>query len=1029
MVPVTTIVPVTGVVPTCSHTTVEQNRVEPTCKTEGSYELVTYCTVCDRVFSRVTHTVERDPDAHTYASEWSHDEDYHWYATTCGCEATADRAKHTPLGNRCSVCNRKLYSEGLAYSPNPDGASYSVSGIGTCEDTDLYIPSHHEGKPVTGIGGFAFYGRTSLTSVTIGDSVTSIGEDAFYGCTSLTSVTIPDSVTSIGHDAFEGCTSLTSVTIPDSVTSIGEDAFYGCTSLTSVHITDLAGWCAIEFDNSYANPLCYANNLYLNGKLVTELAIPEGVETIRNYAFYGCTSLTLVHIPDSVTSIGYSAFSNCTSLTAVTIGDGVTSIGSYAFWGCSSLISVHITDLADWCAIEFDAWANPLFNARNLYLDGTLVTELVIPEGVEAIGDYAFYGYRGLTSLTIPDSVTSIGDNAFYGCHGLTSVLIPDSIVTIGESAFANCQRLTAVYITDLANWCAIEFANQYANPLCNARNLYLDGTLMTELVIPEGVEAIGNHAFRNCWGITAMAIPDSVTSIGESAFSDCSRSLESILVAKGNPVYHSVGNCLIHTESKALILGCKNSVIPSDGSVTSIGDRAFRNCWGITAMAIPDSVTSIGDYAFYYCTSLTTVTIPDSVTSIGTYSFGYCMSLTAVTIGEGTADIGTHAFYQCTSLTTVTIPDSVISIGSYAFVDCTSLTYYEYDNAYYLGNDQNPYHALIKAKDTAITSVTIHPSTKVIAGVAFYHCTSLTTVTIPDSIGAIGSAAFSECTSLTAVHITDLANWCAIEFGDGGANPLYYAKNLYLEGALVTDLVIPEGVETIGNHTFYDCTHITTVTIPDSVTSIGDYAFYHCTSLTSVTIGDSVTSIGDEAFYYCKSLTTVTIPDSVTSIGDSAFLGCSSLTTATIPSSVTSIGDRAFDGCTSLTCHEYGNAYYLGNDLNPYHVLIKAKSTYISSVTIHPSTKGIASSAFRDCRLLTTVTIPSSVTSIGWYAFWNCSSLTSVTFADTDTWYVTTSAEDAANFAGGTQKGVTNASSNATYLTSTYKNYHWYKK
>ena len=203
-------------------------------------------------------------------------------------------------------------------------------------------------------------------------------------------------VTSIGGHAFDGCTGLTSVKIPNSVTSIGGGAFEDCTGLKEVHISDLASWCNIDFDNlsTSSNPLCYAHNLYLNGELVTELIIPDGVSKIKNYAFEGCSGLTSITIPNSVTSIG-----------------------SRAFYGCSGLEEVHISDLASWCNIVFNDYvSNPLYYAHNLYLNGELVTELVIPDGVSKIKNYAFEGCSGLTSITIPNSVTSIGGSAFYNC-------------------------------------------------------------------------------------------------------------------------------------------------------------------------------------------------------------------------------------------------------------------------------------------------------------------------------------------------------------------------------------------------------------------------------------------------------------------------------------------------------------------------------------------------------------------------------------------------------------------------------------
>ena len=259
------------------------------------------------------------------------------------------------------------------------------------------------------------------------------------------------------------------------------------------------------------------------------------------------------------------------------------------------------------------------------------------------------------------------------------------------------------------------------------------------------------------------------------------------------------------------------------------------------------------------------------------------------------------------------------------------------------------------------------------------------------------------------------------------------------LNSELVTgELIIPDGVTSIGNNAFCGYDRLTSVTIPDGVTSIGDYAFRGCDPLTSVTIPDSVTSIGYQAFAYCDSLTSVTIPDSVTSIGgeafswgdnlqyneygnalylgndenpyvvlieaknrsiasvninastklinNEAFRGCESLASVTIPDSVTSIGYNVFSGCDNLQYNVYGNALYLGNDENPYVVLIEAKNKLITSVDIYDATKIIYQSAFEDCDALTSVTIGNGVTSIGDYAFRGCDSLTSVTIPDSVT-------------------------------------------
>ena len=440
----------------------------------------------------------------------------------------------------------------------------------------------------------------------------------------------------------------------------------------------------------------------------TVVVIPETYEdlpvtSIGDYAFQFCTSLTSVTIPDSVTSIGWGTFAYCTSLSTVAIGNGVTSIGAYAFAYCSSLESLTVAD------------GNTVYHSAGNCIIETATKTLVV----------------GCKSSVIPTdgSVTSIGDGAFLYCDSLTSVAIPDSVTSIGWGAFSGCTSLTSV-------------------------------------TIPDSVESIGDYAFSGCGSLTSVTIPDSVTSIGSSAFSGCV-SLETLTVAPGNPVYHSAGNCIIETATGALVQGCNNSAIPTDGSVKSIGNSAFSGCTSLTSVTIPNGVTSIGDSAFSGCDSLTSITIPDSVTSLGDSAFYSCDSLTSITIPDSVESIGGGAFSSCTSLTSVTIPDSVTSIGSYAFEGCYNLQYNEYDNALYLGNDENQYVVLIKAKDETITSVDINASTKVIYGSAFEYCTSLTSITIPDSVTSIGDYAFSDCDFLASVTFEGKTEkWRAIEKG-----------------------------------------------------------------------------------------------------------------------------------------------------------------------------------------------------------------------------------------------------------------------
>ena len=358
---------------------------------------------------------------------------------------------------------------------NYNGVDFSVTSIGRAFYNCFGVTSVVIPNSVTTIGDNAFYKCIAMTSVIIGNNVTTIGNHAFDNCSSLTSLTIPNSVTSIGLSAFYGCSAITSITIGKNVHYIREKAFKNCTAITSVHISDLASWCNIHFYESYSNPLYQQNyenqiHFYLEGQELTNLVIPDGVTSIGNYAFVDCMNVTSVVIPNSITTIGEHAFEKCIGLTSVTIPNKVTSIGADAFYNCSNLgsitignsvssigkdafkectklTSVQISDIESWCKISFSNYAsNPVCYADHLYVDGQELTNLVIPDGMTSIGNFAFESCISLTSVVIPNSITTIGEKAFYGCNKLTSVVIPNNVTYIGESAFEDC-RLNTVTI------------------------------------------------------------------------------------------------------------------------------------------------------------------------------------------------------------------------------------------------------------------------------------------------------------------------------------------------------------------------------------------------------------------------------------------------------------------------------------------------------------------------------------------------------------------------------------------------------
>gem|GEM_PF-4620560 len=255
---------------------------------------------------------------------------------------------------------------------------------------------------VESIGNYAYNGCTGLTSIEIPNSVTLLGNEAFSGCTNLSSISLPSNLKNLGNYVFLNCTALKSIDIPSTVTQIGNEAFSGCSALSGVRISDLEAWCKISFAGYRSNPLYYGKKLYLNNSLVTNLAIPSGITTIKQYAFRACESITSVTFPNSVTSIADYAFMHCTSLTNVVIPDNVSSIGGSSFEATTT----------------------------------TSLTELTIGSGVSSIGQNTFKNQTKLTTIYCNSSTPpTIQSNTFEGVPTSCVVYVPSASVSAYQSA------------------------------------------------------------------------------------------------------------------------------------------------------------------------------------------------------------------------------------------------------------------------------------------------------------------------------------------------------------------------------------------------------------------------------------------------------------------------------------------------------------------------------------------------------------------------------------------------------------------
>ena len=528
----------------------------------------------------------------------------------------------------------------------------------TGNDTELSLPESYHGNSYAIYDNF-LYNRNDITRINSTGGATSIGKYAFYGCSSLEAVVLSKGLTSIGFGAFWGCESIKTVELPDSLTHMDKSVFFDCVSLESI-------------------------------------VIPDNVTAIDNYTFSGCTSLKNAVIGEGVTSIGVGAFRNCSKMTDITVGSSVSSISKGAFEGCTGVVNVNITDLTAWCNIPFMYMdGTPLYykNEIKLYLNGELLTDLVIPDGITSISGLAFYNCAYIKSVFIPSSVTTIGTWAFHGCSSLSSVTISEGVTSISDLAFNECSSLASI-------------------------------------ILPSSLKTMKADAFLGCNKLVEVynLSPLDVTSHFPNAKVINDSTEDASIIEK-------VDDYLFMTwEGEYYLIGYAGSdteiVLPDNynGNDYVIFSYAFNGSKA-TKVTIPANVR-IGIYAFYKCDALEEVIMENGVTCIGEGAFFYCSSLTDVVIPESITKIDNEMFRNCSSLTSITLHDSITSIGKSAFNGCLSLG-----------------------------SITLPNSITSIDSVAFAAC-PFVSIVIPESVDYLGDAVFLSCSSLTSVTFENTEGW-----------------------------------------------------------------------------------------------------------------------------------------------------------------------------------------------------------------------------------------------------------------------------
>ena len=802
-----------------------------------------------------------------------------------------------------------------------DAETGSLIQKGKCGDDAVYSVENGV-MTISGTGAIydslSISGKDNIKSIVIGKGITSVGSASFSGFRGVSSVSLPDTLESIGSSAFQECSTLTSIEIPDSVKTIESSAFIDCSGLTSVKLPEgltEIGPSTFEYCSS-----------------LMRINLPDTVKNIGSYAFYGCSSLTLSALPESLETMGYSVFSGCSSIGSLTIPTGLKSLDSNVFYGCSDMEKITITSAdceihddsgtISWnTAIEGYAGSTAEAYARKyarVFIDietgkasqegicgenaaYTIENNVLTISGTGAMSDASPFMYnQGFKKVIIEEGITEISDDAFYSCSGITSVSLPSSLTRIGQDAFADCTGLKEVVIpetTSVLTICDDAFSSYTLNKITL---LCRDCQISTSSYTLGGNSVIAGYSGSTAEGFAA----------------DKSRKFFEL----------DTGKTIIRGKCGP---DARYSIVDGVATVSGTGSTyswsSFNETSSITELIIEEGITELDRYSFSSMDSLKKVTIPASVTYIAPEAFSYDQTLTDIRISADNKDyvfengvlystdkktlkavlpnvrkikipdtvtvIGERAFTAADDIQEVTLPETVEKIEKGGFSNCSDLK-----KVTILGRDTQI------NEDPATICNTCDTSTDE-EGISYSN------ISYSGILCGYADSTASEYAVKSGIKFMDLESGEITQKGKCGDNMDFVITNNVLtitgtgdmyddppfnKNDEITEVIISEGVETIGNNAFYQCYNLRKAALPTTLISIGSYAFYGDNSINTITLPDGLKDIGDGAFCTCSGLRSVVIPGSVDKIGDHAF-SHSALNTLTIMDGVKTIGSNAF--------------------------------------------------------------------------------------------------------------------------------------